>query len=436
VMHRNYFFLRSITFSVVAKSAGFFVVFTCLPLAALALNSAEYATFNYSMSVASLLSIVFGPPSAFLIGQFARASAQGGGSSLPRLAENSLSVFLWLGLIAGPIAVCVSAFMSPAGFRTSLVLATVAVLMANTLSWADVFRLGLRKDHISSIFALGNNLSIITGFVLLYHLNRLSYDTVMLIYYACPLVWGALSFLQLIMSHGFGVRLIAPFDSCRRIVVDSLPLANSSLSDYIRLHVSSLVAFNLLPSADYNVYSTVTLLIARILNPITLLTRPLVPAYIDAIAANDMKWIRWFRAAMALLGLTLLAAALLSPVLLSALHVDGIRLGVIELSKAQIEFYGSFGVVLVGAQIYIGFLASIYLGAHRIVTFSNANLIANVVGVGVGILALPSFGSKGLFSAIAICNTLCAAYLAYPFFHDPVRLSLKRAGLGGEVGAP
>ena len=421
-MRRNYLFMRSVTFSLAAKSLGFFVVFTCLPLAALSLNSLEYATFNYSMSVAGLFSVVFGPPSLLLVGNFARLSARGDKVGLKALAEVSISLFIWLALLISPFAICVAAYLSPPEFRSSVVLATVAVVGANVLSWADVFRLGLRKDHVSSGFALGNNITIISGFLILYHNGRLSYATVMLVYYLCPFVWGAASLTQLMLANGYRVRLVAPIEECKGILVDSLPLVNGTLADYVRLHVSSLVAFNLFTPSDYNVYSTVTLLIARVLNPVTLLSRPLIPAYIDAVALRDFKWLGRLRRGMAVLGGLLLIAVIGSPILLLIIGTKGFSLGAIQLNHPEIVFYLIIGALLAAAQIYTAFLASIFLGAHRMATFSNANLAANVIGLIAGVAAFPFFGPNSLFACLSICNAICAVCLAWLFLSDPFHL--------------
>ena len=97
-------------------------------------------------------------------------------------------------------------------------------LTTNVLSWADVFRLGHRRDHISSIFGLGSNISIISIVFILYRHGLLSYSKLILIYHVSPPVLVLLSFLQLFLSRGFRLRLTVSIDECIRTLLDSTPL--------------------------------------------------------------------------------------------------------------------------------------------------------------------------------------------------------------------
>ena len=249
-MDRIYAFIRSVIFSTLTKVFGFFIVFGCLPLAALSLNTIEYATFNYSMTIVGIFTIVFTSLSALLVNKFARASLSDD-DSVRTLAESTITMFLLLGMLILPLALIAGFYLTPAEFRGSIALVTIVVLTTNVLSWADVFRLGHRRDHVSSIFGLGNNISIISLVVLLYRHGLLSYYKLILIYYVSPLVWGLLSFLQLVLSRRFRIRLTVSLDDCVRTLRDCTPLVGEVLSDYIRLYVSSLVAFYLASPQAY-----------------------------------------------------------------------------------------------------------------------------------------------------------------------------------------
>jgi hypothetical protein len=103
-MDRNYASVRSVLFSTLTKIFGLFVVFGCLPIAALSLNTIEYATFNFSITISGAFAIAFAPPSALLVGKFAHLSSLADDDSVRKLAESSITMFLLLGVMILPLA--------------------------------------------------------------------------------------------------------------------------------------------------------------------------------------------------------------------------------------------------------------------------------------------------------------------------------------------
>ena len=420
---RNYAFIRSVLFSTLTKIFGFLVLFGCLPLAALSLNTIEYATFNFSMTIAGVFSIVFTPPAALLVSKFAHFSSLGDDESVRKLTESSITMFLLLGVLVLPIAVFASFYLTAAEFRRSIVSVVIVVLTTNVLSWADVFRLGHRRDHISSVFGLGNNILIMFFVFLLYRHQLLSFFSLIAIYYLSPLIWALLSFLQLVLSRRFRIRLTVSFDECVRTLRDCTPLVAGVASDYVRLYVSLLVTFYLASPQSYAIYSTVILLVARLMNPISLLSRPLVPAYIDAISRQDYRWIAMLRQVMA--AIAAFSVALIPAVwLLAAIYPVGeIHLGAIIVEKNLVRPYLVGGMLLLVSALFLSLLASIYLGAQQISIYSRVCLLANLIGVCFGASAMHITGPVGLLAALAIGNALSAIYLSWRFFRDPVGLS-------------
>jgi len=430
-MHRNYFFARSVVFSFFSKSLGFLIVFTCLPLAALSLNSQEFATFNYSTAISALFSIVFGPPSALLIGRFARLSYHEDMTAIRALAESSISMFVLLGLLVLPFALLGSAYLTPAGFRGSVALATVSVIATNVVSWVEVYRLGLRRDHISSAFASGNNICIILTFYFLYHTHHLSYINIVIVYFVFPLLWGLMSFLQVIASMGFAVRLTVPLHECRTAFSESLPLLKGYLADYARLNVSSLVAFNIFTAQSYAAYSTVMILVARLINPITLLSRPLVPAYIDAVFRQDRNWIVKFRWCLGIIGLLFIVMFGASLLVAIFYPLDGFRIGVVEIDKEIVRPYLVSAVLLLASGIYLVLLGSLYLSIQKMDTYSTVTATANIIAIVAGVIFVPVFGTAALLVSISICNAVAAGYLSWIFFTNPLFFGSPDSSLHG-----
>src|SRR5436190_942977 len=112
-MNRNYLFIRSIVFSLITRLFGFFVVFACLPLAAISMGTTDYATFNYSMAITGLLSIFISPVSTAFVVRFANVSTASDQHEIRQTAEETLTIFLSLGMALTPPAAFAAYFLSP-----------------------------------------------------------------------------------------------------------------------------------------------------------------------------------------------------------------------------------------------------------------------------------------------------------------------------------
>jgi len=424
-MDRNYAFGRSVLFSTLTKIFGLFVVFGCLPIAALSLNTIEYATFNFSITVSGAFGIAFMPLFAVLVRKFAHLSSLADDDSIRKLAESSITMFLLLGVMILPLALIAVFYLTAAEFRESTALATIAFIVTCVLSWADAFRLGHRRDHISSIFAAGSNISIISSVFILYRYGLLSFNNLILIYFLSPLVWSLVSFLQLVLSQRFRIHATVSLDECIRTFRESTPIAEGIASDYIRLYVSSLTAFYLASPQAYAIFSTVILLITRLTAPISVISRPLVPAYMDAISGRDYRWIAMFRQVMAAIAALSTTFMLLASLATAIYPFGEIRLGAIVIEKALVGPYIASGTLLLVSALLLVLLSSIYLAAEQMRTFSRVCLLANLAGVCSGASAMLFTGPIGLLAAVAIFNALAAAYLSWRFFRDPMHLGSR-----------
>jgi O-antigen/teichoic acid export membrane protein len=334
-------------------------------------------------------------------------------------------MFLLLGVMILPLALIAGFYLTAKEFRGSIALATIAVIVTSVLGWADVFRLGHRRDHISSIFAAGSNISIISSVFVLYRYGLLSFHNLILIYFLFPLVWGLISFQQLVLSRQIRIRLTVSLGDCVRVLRDSTPLAGGVLSDYIRLYVSSLVAFYLASPQAYAIFSTVILLVTRLMSPISLLSRPLVPAYIDAISRQDYQWIAMFRQVMAAIAALSIALTLVAWLAAAIYPFGEIRLGAILIEKTLVGPYFASSMLLLVSTLFLVLLSSVYLAAEQMGIFSRVCLLANLAGVCSGASAMLFTGPVGLLAAVAIFNALAATYLSWRFFRDPVRLGSR-----------
>jgi hypothetical protein len=227
------------------------------------------------------------------------------------------------------------------------------------------------------------------------------------------------------------VRLVR-FDECKKFFFDSFPLLNGFFADYVRLNISSLVAFYFSTPHAYSVYATVLLLIARLTNPVTLISRPLIPAYIDAIMRDDHRWLTMLRRMMAIIAAVFAVLTILTDVLAAFYPFGALRMGAVTIDSEFVRPYLVSAVLLLVSVVFLVLLSAIYLGAQQIGLYSRVSLTANVVAVLLGTIAMTFKGPASLLGTIALCNALAAVYLAWGFFSDPVNLgsykSARRAG--------
>ncbi|MCK1625456.1 hypothetical protein IVA98_20270 [Bradyrhizobium sp. 160] len=411
---RNFLFIRSILFSVTTKAVGFFVVFACLPLAALSLTVTEYAAFNFSMAATGAVAIIFSPIATTFVVRFAHLTSTDD-VYMKRLAGGAFAIFATLAAILELPAIAVAYWLSPAGFKIPIACAAAAVVATTALSWVDAFRLGNRQDHISSAFGLANNITIILGFVLLFHYQRLNFEHVLGIYYLSPLCWASISLLQLLHSSGIRIHFAVGAEEWKRALLQARPNIINSISDYLKLYGASFIAFYASSAQGYAAFSTAQLFIARLTNPLSLLARPLIPAYVDASARADKEWIMWLKRLMGLLCLSGPLSACIASIAITLLRPSELRFGVLVLSGGELGWYLVSGVLLFSSTVTLMLLASIYLARREMGLFSGTCLLVNVLAIGIGGTLAYSSGPVAMLAALALGGTLSSLYLSWRF---------------------
>jgi O-antigen/teichoic acid export membrane protein len=414
-MNRNFLFIRSIISSLITKLFGFFVIFACLPLAAISMETSDYATFNYSMAITGLLTIFISPVSTAFVVRFAHVSAAGDHYEIRQTAEETLTIFLSLGVILAPPAACAAYFLSPTEYRGAIALAATAVIISNILAWAEAFRVGVRQDHISSGFGLGNNITIIAAVYLLFQQQSLSFTNLLIVYYGSPLLWNLLSFTHLLLSRGVRIRWRFQVNIWKRAALDAAPLFAQTVSDYTRLYVSSMLAFYLASPQSYAVFSTLILFIARLTNPFSLFARPLVPAYVDAVKRVDRVWIaKLNQIALWVFALAIASVAIVGVGAMFVTFAD-VRLGAIQIEAHEVKPYLILSLLLFWSSVISMVLASVYLAQRKMSQFSKVSLIANGLAVAVGAALIFKFNAVAMFATIAIFSCISVGYLAKQF---------------------
>lgn len=427
-MSRNFLLIRSIVASLVAKLFGSIVIFVCLPLAAMAMNADDYSAFNYSMAITGLLSILIGPFLAVFVVQFAYMSINNEKNEIRRAVEETLAIFISLAVVAIPLAALLAYTLAPEEHRISMAAAAAAVTITNILAWADAIRVGERQDHISSAFGLANNATIIAAVCLLFRQEALSLTSLLSVYYGSPLFWSIASFGQLVGAKGVRIRWRFHANSWRRLFNDAMPLFAQNISDYMRLYMSSMFAFYLTSPQSYAVFSTSILFVARLTNPFSLLARPLVPAYVDAIERKDRGWIASLkRTANWVYGVAIVSTAIIA-LAIAPLTVSDVHFGAIQMRAHEVKPYMIFGVALFWCFAISVMIASIYLARRRMALFCTVSLSTNILGLAAGIASMEYFDAVGLFASIAISSCIGLCYLSSRLFAGTLVPTFSKVG--------
>jgi O-antigen/teichoic acid export membrane protein len=428
-MNRNFLFMRSIVASLIAKAFGFFVIFACLPLAAISLKTSEYATFNFSMAITGLLTIFINPVSTAFVARLAQVSAAGGEHEIRRAAEESLTIFIVFGIILPPVAAGIAYLLSPDEYRGAIAIAAASVIISNVLGWAEAYRVGTREDYISSAFGLGNNITIIAVVYLLFRWQDLTFRNLLIVYYGSPLLWNLFSFTYLLLSRRVRIRWHLKGKIWRRAALDAAPMFALTISDYTRLYASSMLAFYLATPQSYAVFSTLILFIARLTNPISLFARPLVPAYVDAVEAADQAWIsRLHHMAVWVFAFAITSVAIFA-VGAAFIKFSSLHLGAIRIEADEVKPYLILSLLQFWSSAISMVLASVFLAQRRMGQFSKVSLVANGAAVLVGAVLVVKFDAIALFGTIAIFGCISVSYLAMEFMGDDFARSAPSSGI-------
>ena len=162
-------------------------------------------------------------------------------------------------------------------------------------------------------------------------------------------------------------------------LVHGAPLLLSGGIDYLKVFGSAALVGAISGEVEYAAYATIVLLVARFTNPMSLITRPLMPALLDAVARSDAAWLINARSAVLLtVGISVVLTAVVGfflPMVFVLLFP-----GVLQ-SVSEIEGYA------IAAMLW-GFVASALFGPV-VVTFRRQGILAvwSAIWVVAGLVA-------------------------------------------------
>lgn len=411
-MSRNFLILRSVAFAIVTKLSGAAMVFIALPVISHSASPADYEAFLTTMNIASVAGLVFTPFMILGTRELAHAFVSEH-YDLDKAIQSTFGTQLIVTLIvAGGIAfffLFSSHFVAP---KSAMLLGLTLTLAQLAAGWAEAYRVANRSDYVTSVLQTLSNVIMVSLLLALAHYG-MTIMPICLIYFGMPALAQFLLFCHLVFVKGVHVRLeTTPIGLFRKKIYEALPLSLIPAVDYMKIYLSSLLVLLLSGSASYVLYYTGILYIARLINPLTLITRPLMPAYIDAINRNDIRWLGGLK--KILLGLAasgaLMALALpflLTPRVLSFAFPPEIRsISIFYIVLACLFAYG---------HALVSLLSPLYIGGHRASFYGLANLAFTAAALAIGALFCTAFGALAMMGSLACATAACGVFLLVGF---------------------
>lgn len=409
---RNFTFLRSIGFGAFTKLAGSLVVFIGIPVIANSLTVGDYAQFLYAMSLGSFITLFLGGASTIATRRLALAHSSRSVHLVASAENETLGLYVLIAMASLLLGTGVSVLSAKHGGVEILLLASVLAVAAGAFGFGEVNRIASRTDHISSLWFLLGNI-VLLGTVLAFKDRGI--QAVVVVYFGVPALFQLINLCDVWRSN----RRV-PMPEFNLALLSHLPalgwLLVNSVSEYAKIFLTGLVVAQVSSELEYVKYTTLVLIVARIINPVSLITRPLLPTYIDAVHHDDAAWLAGVRKLL----IGLLATGLIIVLTVGAL-CDPAYVGWMLPAEArpisQIEF---FLVILFGAAHgFSALLAPFFLSQHKGTVFlASANALTMLFALLAGAAAARAHGALGMLAALAIgMLVLLLALARYLFVH-------------------
>lgn len=410
-MNRNFALVRSILVGLSAKTMGAFLVFLGLPLIARHLQTVEYANFLTGMAVTSMFSILYGASNTSSVRALSFTLSAGSEEDFRSEFRMSMGACLVITLMSAVGFAIYGTVMWQYGNELPIgtVTAVLLTLLTGAFQWGDNYWVAARRDYISSIAQMGGGLAIVCLLIAFTSDKIFNVNTtlvgVVVIYFGVPtFIAMSTAFLASWKSE----INYEPIFSVPRLVGrmrEMMPLCLNSLVDYMKIFGAPLILLYFTHVETYTHFATIVLFIARLTNPMSLITRPLLPAVIDAHAIGDAKWINNLKAVLIVASVCIATFCIASSFILDPAWMEWvIPAGLGRVSRLEIFS----GAILLWSQLQIASLMPLYVAK----SLSNEYFLINCFGILAGIaggLVLIYVGMAEFYiTAVAFSNGAAA----------------------------
>lgn len=408
---RNFLILRSVAFAFVTKISGAAMVFIALPLIARRASPSDYEAFLMTMNIAAVGGLVFVPFMTLATRELSHAFVNG--KAVDDTIQKTFGMQLILTITLSGCFFCFILFFPKlAVSEPAIIIGITLTLFQLAASWAEAYRIANRSDYVTNIVQTVANL-ILVSLLLILTGHYAGIEAICTLYFGIPAVSQIILLFHLLLTKRVHLRFkLIPLSVFRKRLHEAFPLFVIPGVDYIKIYLSSMLILFVGTGNDYILYYTSILYIARLINPLTLITRPMMPAYIDALVRNDLKWLKGLNnALLALAGggaITALAIPwVLTPQIVSAVLPPEIR-GVSFLYLTLCCLFG-YGHGL------ISLLMPLYVGGHRASFYGFCSLAFTAAAVAIGTFFCSTHGAIAMMASLSITTVACAIFLLINF---------------------
>lgn len=414
---RNKKFGRSVTYGIFARLSGLALVFFGLPIISHALPPDQYAFFLHLISFAALGTLAFGAAHMASVWYLSLALESKDEDAL-KSAERETSALYMIALSISTIVILPVTYIFGINVAaTLLTLATFLLAQAQgLLSWSDAYRLALRSDQKTSSWQFLGSLVTLVLLLTVSLLGLLGLVAALLIYFGGPLLSQIGATVQLARERRLHLRPLFRRDSLLKQLRVAIPVLIFGGTDYVKIFGAGLLVSMLSGNYEFSFYSTITILIGRLCNPLALITRPLLPALVNALSENDQRWLRGFSYAMILV----LGGSLIGLLSFSFLLGDDLFKWFIPESLGVASHVGiiSSALFLWGHATAI-LMAPCYVASGRQLQLGLANFGFTAIGIFSGAIATQYSGAVGMLLCMGGASSALAVVL---MFHFPTRV--------------
>ncbi len=409
-MSRNSLLLRSVAFALVTKLSGGATVFISLPIVSHGLSPADYAGFLTTINITATAGFLFYSFGILYIRELAHAFATADSRVIRAAIRNTFGshVTLWstltLCLIIGVLAA-----RNVIYFNNAILIGIFLNSVQTAAAWGAIYRAADRSDHVSSVVQTVSNVSMVSCLFILSRNGNLSSVSAALAFFGIPAIGDLVIFFQLVIKKRLSLRIDRDAISAfLKRAPEAIPLSLSPVADYIKFYGSSMLVLLTLNEYNYILFSASMVLMSRLVSPVTLITRPMMPAFIDALHRQDMRWLNGLK--KALFGLTALGTAVAAVVpffisqgILSAIFPKEVH----NIPMIYIIFCSYFAF----AFGLVALLAPLYIGARRATFYGVSNLGCTSAGAAIGALLCLKFDASAMMGSLAVVTMICGLFL-------------------------
>jgi O-antigen/teichoic acid export membrane protein len=409
-MNRNFLMLRSVAFAFVTKLSGGATVFISLPIISHGLLPSDYASFLTTINITATAGLLFYSFGVLYVREIAHAFAKGDPHLISAAIRNTFGshVTLW-STVTLCLAIGVLAARNVISLNNSILIGIALNSIQCAAGWAAIYRAANRSDHVSSIVQTFSNIAMVSCLYILSRNGGLSSASAALAFFGIPAAGDVIIFLQLVITKRLNLRIdrnAIPAFLAR--IPECVTLSLSPLADYMKFYGASMLVLLISNSYNYILFSASMVLMSRLVSPVTLITRPMMPAFIDALHRADLRLLDGLKRAFfgaAALGTAIAAIApfFVSQQILAAIFPKEVH----DIPTIYLIFCSYFAFT----YALIALLAPLYIGAHRASFFGMSNLGFTLAGAAIGALLCLKFDASAMMGSLAVMMAICSLFL-------------------------